>query len=157
MRLHEIIADKPGARKSRKRIGRGEGGGRGKTSGRGHKGQKSRSGGSIPIGFEGGKIPLYRTLPRRGFNNYRFAVKYEVLNLNDLAKLESDAVIDFNVMVQSGLIDKNAKRVKVLGDGEIKKPIKVEADHFSASAKSKIEASGGQALLKKKDQKESQG
>jgi len=152
MRLHEIIADKPGARKSRKRIGRGEGNGRGKTSGRGHKGQKARSGGSIPIGFEGGKIPLYRTLPRRGFNNARFTIRYEVVNLERLAKLDSDEIIDANLMIEYGLIRKNAKRVKVLGDGKVEKPIKIKADHFSTSAKKKIEEAGGQALLTKENQ-----
>ena len=146
MRLHEIIADKPGARKKRKRLGRGRGSGHGKTSGRGHKGQKSRSGGSVPIGFEGGRIPLYRTLPHRGFNNARYRIEYAIVNLGELDSLEAEGPIDRPFLIKKGLVRSNAKRLKILGKGELTKPLSITADRFSTTAKEKIEAAGGQAL-----------
>lgn len=154
MRLHEIIADKPGARKKRKRLGRGRGSGHGKTSGRGHKGQKARSGGSVPIGFEGGRIPLYRTLPHRGFSNFKYRTEYAIVNIGDLGKLDVDGTIDKELLIERGLIRSNAKLLKVLGNGDLKKAITVKADHCSSAAKDKIEAAGGKLILELKDKKE---
>lgn len=145
MKLHNLT-NVNGAVRRRKRVGRGEGSGRGKTCGRGGKGQTARSGGSIRIGFEGGQMPLYRKLPHRGFNNKKFRVEYAVVNLADLEKLESVTEIDRNVLVDHGLVRANAGLVKILGTGEISRAVKVTAHKFSASAKSKIEAAGGEAL-----------
>ena len=147
MRLHEIIADKPGARKKRKRIGRGRGSGHGKTSGRGHKGQKSRAGSGIPIGFEGGRLPLYRTLPHRGFNNARFRTDYAIVNIIDLAKVNSEGLIDRKLLAARGLIHKKAQRVKLLANGVVDRPIKVQVDKCSATAREKIEKAGGEIIL----------
>jgi len=145
MELHNL-KNVPGAIHRRKRVGCGEGGGHGKTCGRGGKGQTARSGGSIRPGFEGGQMPLFRKLPHRGFNNKNFRTDYAVVNLADLAKLEDVTEIDRQVLVEKGLVRSSAARLKVLGDGEISKALKVTADKFSASAKSKIEAAGGQAV-----------
>ena len=141
MKLH-TLTNVPGARHRKKRVGCGEGSGRGKTSTRGQKGQKSRAGGSIRPGFEGGQMPLYRKLPHRGFNNHKFRTDYALVNLSDLEKIESTE-IDKSVLIDAGLIRKNSGLVKVLGDGEISKAITLSADKFSASARSKIEAAGG--------------
>ncbi len=146
MELHNL-KNVPGAVHRRKRVGCGEGGGHGKTSGRGGKGQTARSGGSVRPGFEGGQMPLFRKLPQRGFNNKNFRTEYAVVNLADLSKLEGVSEVDRNVLVEKGLIRSNAARVKILGDGEIGSALKVTADKFSASAKSKIEAAGGQAVV----------
>lgn len=140
MRLHELI--KTPGRKSRKRIGRGEGSGRGKTSGRGHKGQRSRSGFSLRPGFESGHVPLYRKLPKRGFNNDRFRTAYAVVNVGDLQRVEGDTV-DAESLKRARLIRKDAERVKVLGDGEIEKAVQVKVDRVSGSAREKIEKAGG--------------
>jgi large subunit ribosomal protein L15 len=145
MELHNL-KNVPGAVHRRKRVGCGEGGGRGKTCGRGGKGQTARSGGSVRPGFEGGQMPLFRKLPHRGFNNKNFRTEYAVVNLSDLAKLEGVTEVDRQVLVERGLIRSNAGKVKVLGDGEISQALKVTADKFSASAKSKIEAAGGQVV-----------
>ena len=147
MRLHNLT-NVPGAVRRKKRVGCGEGGGHGKTSGRGGKGQTARSGSSIRPGFEGGQMPLYRKLPHRGFNNYEFRTSYAVVNLGDLAKLDA-AVNDVDVaaLVNCGLIRNDGALLKVLGDGEVTRALKVTAAKFSASAKAKIEAAGGQAIV----------
>ena len=128
---------KLGAKKKKKRVGRGTSSGFGKTCGRGHKGQKSRSGGTKGPRFEGGQTPLYRRLPKRGFKNYPFKTEYEVVNLSDLNKYEGE--INKEVLKVTGLL-------KILGDGEITKALTVKADKFSRSAKKKIEAAGGKCL-----------
>ncbi len=147
MKLHEL-KNVPGAVHRKKRVGCGEGSGHGKTSGRGGKGQTARSGGSIRPGFEGGQMPLYRKLPHRGFNQAAFRVEPVVVNVGDLARL-SDTVsdVDAKVLADAGLIRKDEKFVKVLGDGEISRALKVTASKFSESAKAKIEKAGGQAIV----------
>jgi len=134
-----------GATHPTKRLGRGEGSGHGKTSGKGHKGQKARSGGGIRIGFEGGQMPLYRKLPRRGFNNFNFRTTYQTVNVGELAKLEGETV-DRAALVAAGLIRSNNQGVKLLGDGEVSKAFTVSVCKVSASAKSKIEAAGGKIV-----------
>jgi len=147
MKLHEL-KNVAGAVHRKKRVGCGEGGGHGKTSGRGGKGQTARSGGSIRPGFEGGQMPLYRKLPHRGFNQAAFRVEPVVVNVGDLARL-ADSVSEVNatVLAEAGLIRKDEALVKVLGDGEISRALKVTASKFSESAKAKIEKAGGQAIL----------
>lgn len=146
MRLHTLKNVK-GAVHRKKRVGCGEGSGHGKTSGKGGKGQTARSGGSIRPGFEGGQMPLYRKLPHRGFNNYEFRTTYAVVNVGDLARLD-DSVKEVNTeaLVNAGLIRADGARLKVLGDGEISRALKVTAAKFTASAKAKIEKAGGQAV-----------
>ncbi len=141
MNLENIPTIK-GATHPTKRLGRGEGSGHGKTSGKGHKGQKARSGGGIRIGFEGGQMPLYRKLPRRGFNNKNFKVSYQLVNVGQLEKLEGNTV-DRESLIAAGLIRDNAQGIKLLGDGELSKAFTVKVCKVSASAKSKIEAAGG--------------
>ncbi len=137
----------PGSRRKRKRVGRGESSGLGKTAGRGHKGQNSRSGSGVKAGFEGGQMPLQRRLPKRGFSNYAFRKKYALVNVRDLASFGANAVIDPEVLIQKGLIKKIYDGVKVLGDGEMAVPVTVKAHRFSKSARSKIEAAGGNAVV----------
>lgn len=144
MRLHNLI--KSGGRKTRKRIGRGEGGGRGKTSGRGHKGQRARSGSSLRPGFESGHVPLYRKLPKRGFSNFQFRVEYSVVNVGDLERVSGDTV-DKESLVAAGLVRSSAKRIKILGEGELTRSLSVSAHKFSGSAKEKIEKAGGTATV----------
>ena len=145
MKLHEL-APAPGSTKEHFRVGRGHGSGNGKTAGKGHKGQNARSGGGVRPGFEGGQMPLYRRLPKRGFNNYNFATKYAIVNLADLdKKFEDGAVIDIEAMVAAGLVKNQYDGVKVLGDGELTKKFTVKAAAFSKSATEKIEAAGGKA------------
>ena len=119
MNLQSIPTIK-GATRPTRRLGRGEGNGHGKTCGRGHKGQKARSGGGIRVGFEGGQMPLYRKLPRRGFNNFNFRVTYQTVNVGDLARVEGDTV-SRESLVKAGLIRDNGEGVKLLGDGELEK------------------------------------
>lgn len=138
----ENIPTIEGATHPTKRLGRGEGSGHGKTCGKGHKGQKCRTGGGIPIGFEGGQMPLYRKLPRRGFNNFNFQTRYQLVNLGQLEVLEGDAV-SREALVKAGLIRDNDEGVKLLGDGEVSKAFTVTVDKVSKSAKKKIEAAGG--------------
>ncbi len=147
MKLNEL-KNAPGAVHRKKRVGCGEGGGHGKTCGRGGKGQTARSGSSIRPGFEGGQMPLYRRLPHRGFNQSRFRTEFEVVNIGALAKLDA-AVAEVNpaVLVEAGLIRAGGAPVKVLGQGEIGRALKVTASGFSASAKAKIEKAGGEALI----------
>jgi large subunit ribosomal protein L15 len=132
-----------GATHPTKRLGRGEGSGHGKTSGKGHKGQKSRSGGGIRIGFEGGQMPLYRKLPRRGFNNFNFKTSYQLVNLKQLDKVDGD-IVNRTTLLNAGLIRDNSQAIKLLGDGELSRALTIELDQISASAKAKVEAAGGQ-------------
>lgn len=147
MKLHEL-KNVAGAVHRKKRVGCGEGSGRGKTSGRGGKGQTARSGGSIRPGFEGGQMPLYRRLPHRGFNNYNHRTEIAVLNVGDLAALDA-GVTEVNVasLIAAGLVRNGEQAVKILGDGEIGRALKVTAAKFSESAKAKIEKAGGQAIV----------
>jgi len=147
MKLHEL-KNVPGAVHRKKRVGCGEGGGHGKTCGKGGKGQTARSGGSIRPGFEGGQMPLYRKLPHRGFNNFNHRVEFAVVNVGDLASLEGKVTeVNSAVLVSHGLIRAGESRLKVLGDGELKRALKVTAAKFSESAKAKIESAGGQAIV----------
>lgn len=141
MRLHDLAPAK-GARTSRKRLGRGPGSGLGKTSGRGHKGHKSRSGGGVRPGFEGGQMPLHRRLPKRGFTNI-FKTAYTVINLRDLERFESGADVDRAALVSAGLIKEKAKPVKLLGQGDIAISLNIKLAAISESARKKVEAAGG--------------
>ncbi len=138
MKLHELSPAK-GSRRSPKRIGRGPGSGTGKTAGKGHKGQKSRSGYSRRLGFEGGQMPLIRRVPKRGFTNI-FRKEVAVVNLRDLSDFEGE--ITPELLAEKGLV-RQGLPVKILGDGEISAPLAVKAHHFSGSARTKIEAAGG--------------
>ncbi len=130
--------------KAKKRVGRGPGSGLGKTSGRGQKGQKSRSGASIPAWFQGGQTPLYRRIPKRGFNNARFTIRYATINISDLNNFFNDGdVVTPELLKEKKIIKKQLNGVKVLGNGELKKKLTVKANIFSASAISKIESAGG--------------
>jgi large subunit ribosomal protein L15 len=147
MKLHEL-KNVAGAVHRKKRVGCGEGGGHGKTSGRGGKGQSARSGSSIRPGFEGGQMPLYRKLPHRGFNQTAFRTEIAILNVGDLAALDAKVTeVDAGVLASSGLIRKGETSVKILGDGELGRALKVTAAKFSESAKAKIEKAGGQAIV----------
>jgi large subunit ribosomal protein L15 len=146
MKLHELKNVK-GAIHRKKRVGCGEGSGHGKTSGRGGKGQTARSGGSIRPGFEGGQMPLYRKLPHRGFNNYNFRTEFSVINVGDLAKLDAKVKeVTLASLIEAGLV-RDGLALKVLGDGEITRALKVTAAKFSESAKAKLEKAGGQAVV----------
>ena len=142
MNLENIPTIK-GATHPTKRLGRGEGSGHGKTSGKGHKGQKSRSGGGIRIGFEGGQMPLYRKLPRRGFNNFNFKTSFQLVNVKQLDQVDGD-IVNRSTLLIAGLIRDNGQAIKLLGDGELKRALTVELDQVSSSAKAKVEAAGGQ-------------
>ncbi|HHT53611.1 MAG TPA: 50S ribosomal protein L15 [Clostridiales bacterium] len=141
MKLHEL-SPAPGSVKADKRKGRGMSSGHGKTAGRGHKGQWARSGGGVRPGFEGGQLPLYRKLPKRGFKN-RFAKKYAIVNLSDLNVFEDGDVVDINLLLEKRVVRKAYDGLKVLGDGSLEKKLTVRAAVFSESAKEKIMASGG--------------
>ena len=143
MKLNEL-SPAVGSTKEAYRKGRGAGSGNGKTAGRGHKGQKARSGGGTRIGFEGGQMPLTRRIPKRGFNNI-FAKPLEIINLSALNKFEDGATVDAQALLASGVLSKCEYGVKILGNGEITKKLTVQASAFSASAKEKIEAAGGKA------------
>ena len=143
MKLHELSPN-PGAVRDVKRVGRGHGSGNGKTAGKGHKGQKARSGGSIRPGFEGGQTALARRIPKRGFNNI-FATKYAVINVSDLEQFVEGTVVDTEVLKAAGIIKKELDGIKVLGNGELTKNLTVKAAKFSAAAKEKIEKAGGKA------------
>ena len=144
MKLHELAPAK-GSVKKAFRKGRGPASGNGKTCGRGHKGQNSRSGGGVRPGFEGGQMPLQRRLPKRGFNNYNFATRYVTVNLEDLNRFEDGAVVDAASLKEIGLIKKTLDGVKVLGRGEVTKKLTVKANAFTQTAKQGIESSGGKA------------
>ena len=143
MKLHEL-SPAPGSVKDSFRKGRGAGSGNGKTAGKGHKGQNARSGGGVRLGFEGGQLPLYRKLPKRGFKN-RFAVNYAIVNVSELNKFEDGDTVNLEKLMECGVVKKPLDGLKVLGNGEITKKLTVEAKVFSASAKEKIEAAGGKA------------
>ncbi len=141
MRLNDL-APAPGARKARKRIGRGVGSGWGKTAGRGSKGQNSRSGGGVRPGYEGGQMPIHRRLPKRGFTNV-FKKIYAIVNVDDLAKMQGGSVIDEAALVRAGLVKGRRDGIKLLGRGEITIPLTVKVDTVSQSARQKIESAGG--------------
>ena len=141
MRIHEL--KKPeGSTKAPKRIGRGQGTGQGTTAGRGMNGQNSRSGGGVRLGFEGGQMPLYRRLPKRGFNN-KWAKEYAEVNVKDLNKFDEGATVDAAALIEKGIVKKALDGVKVLGNGELQKKLTVKAAKFSKSAAEKIEKAGG--------------
>ena len=142
MKLNELRPAE-GSVQERFRKGRGPGSGNGKTAGKGHKGQNARSGGGVRPGFEGGQFPIYRQLPKRGFNNKRFATVYATINVSDLNRFEDGAIVDIEALLAARVIRKAQDGLKVLGDGEITKKLTVKAAKFSAAAKEKIEAAGG--------------
>ena len=142
MRLHDL-KPRPGAKHRKKRLGIGESSGHGKTSGRGGKGQSARSGSSIRPGFEGGQMPLFRRIPKRGFNNKRHTIKYVPVNLESLNRFDDGSTVDMDVLRKAGLANGPIERVKILGVGELKKKLTVSAHAFSSTAKSKIEGLGG--------------
>jgi large subunit ribosomal protein L15 len=146
MKLHEL-SPAPGSVKDSFRKGRGPGSGNGKTAGKGHKGQNARSGGGVRPGFEGGQLPLYRKLPKRGFKN-RFAVNYAIVNLSALNNFEDGEVVNLEKLMEAGVVKKPLDGLKVLGNGDLTKKLTVEAKVFSASAKEKIEAAGGKTEVK---------
>ena len=141
MKLHEL-SPAPGSVTPAWRKGRGTGSGNGKTAGKGHKGQNARSGGGVRPGFEGGQIPLYRKLPKRGFKN-RFAKEYTTVNISALERFEDGAVVDLDLLANAGLAHKAADGLKVLGNGNVDKKFTVRAAAFTSAAKEKIEAAGG--------------
>ena len=141
MKLHEL-APAAGSTKENFRKGRGAGSGNGKTAGKGHKGQNARAGGGVRPGFEGGQLPLYRKLPKRGFHN-KFATNYAIVNVSDLNVFENGAVIDINALLEKKIVRKAFDGLKVLGNGDLNKSLTVKAAIFSATAKEKIEAAGG--------------
>ena len=149
MRLHSL-RPRPGSRHRVKRLGCGESSGHGKTSGKGNKGQKARSGGSIRLGFEGGQMPLIRRLPKRGFNNAAFHKRYAIVNLDDLNAFKAGATVNEQLLRESKLVRGHFVGIKILGDGELKHGLKVEADKISAAAREKIEKAGGTITLREK-------
>jgi large subunit ribosomal protein L15 len=140
----EDLKPAPGSRKRNKRVGRGIGSGHGKTSCKGHKGQKARSGGTKGPGFEGGQMPLQRRIPKRGFKN-RFAIEYAIINLKDIVKIQDVDIITPEIFIEKGIIKDLKNGIKVLGNGDIQRPLTIKAHAFSASAISKISAAGGKA------------
>jgi large subunit ribosomal protein L15 len=147
MEIHELKPPR-GSRKKRKRVGRGGGSGWGKTSGRGTKGQNSRSGGGVSVGFEGGQMPLQRRIPKRGFTNI-FKKQYEIINIKDLMRFDSGETVDTDTLIKSGLI-KKAMTVKLLANGDISYPINIIVNNVSRAAKEKIESAGGKVELAKR-------
>lgn len=141
MKLHELTSS-PGSRQSRKRVGRGVGSGMGKTSTRGHKGQNARSGGGVRPGFEGGQNPLYRRLPKRGFNN-QFRTEFAIVNVDQLNKFAAGTEVTPEVLFESGIVKNPKDGIKILGNGEITVQLNVKANKFSQSAVDKIQAAGG--------------
>lgn len=146
MKLHEL-SPAEGSAKATYRKGRGPGSGNGKTAGKGHKGQNARSGGGVRPGFEGGQFPLYRRLPKRGFNN-KFAKNYAIINVGALEAFEDGATVSLETLLETGIVKKPFDGLKVLGEGTLTKKLTVEAKIFSASAKEKIEAAGGKTEVK---------
>ena len=142
MELYEVVPA-PGSRTKPYRKGRGIGSGNGKTAGKGHKGQNARSGGGVRPGFEGGQLPLFRRLSKRGFNNYEFRTVYSTVNVSDLNRFEDGTVVDLALLKEVGLIKKELDGVKVLGNGDLTKKLIVKASSFSKTAKEKIENIGG--------------
>lgn len=143
MKLHELSYTE-GARKTRKRVGRGIGSGLGKNSGGGNKGQNSRAGGGVRLGFEGGQNPLYRAIPKRGFTNFTHK-EYAIVNLQDLDLFEEGTVVTPTLLIEAGLVKKELNGIKILGNGKLSKKLTVQAHKFSQSAVSAIEATGGKA------------
>lgn len=141
MKLHEL-SPAPGSKKTRNRVGRGIGSGNGKTSGKGHKGQNARSGGGVRPGFEGGQNPLYRRLPKRGFNN-RFRTEYAIVNLEELNQFSAGTEVTPELLMQSGVVKNPKDGIKILGNGELTVQLTVKANKFSQSAVEKIQAAGG--------------
>lgn len=144
MKLH-TMRPQEGARTTRKRVGNGTGSGLGKTCGKGHKGQNARSGGGVRPGFEGGQLPLFRRLPKRGFSNAPFKIEYATINVSDLDKFEDGAVVTPELLKEMGILKQQLDGVKVLGNGELTKKITVKANRFSKTAVEKIEKMGGKA------------
>jgi large subunit ribosomal protein L15 len=144
LKLHNLRPAEGGEVKAKKRLGRGIGSGLGKTSGRGHKGQNARSGGGVRPGFEGGQMPLFRRLPKRGFTNV-FKKEYDIVNISDLNKFEDGAEVTPEILKDMGIIKNKKDGLKILGNGEINSKITVKANSFSKSAIEKIEAAGGKA------------
>ena len=144
MKLHTMYAAE-GATKTRKRVGRGTGSGLGKTSGKGHKGQNARSGGGVRPGFEGGQLPLFRRLPKRGFSNAMFKTTYAVLNLSDLIKFEENTTVTPELLKEMGILKNQLDGVKILGNGTLEKKLIVKANQFSKKAQEEIEKLGGKA------------
>ena len=144
MKLNSLYPNE-GATKTRKRVGRGVGSGTGKTSGKGEKGQNARSGGGVRPGFEGGQLPLFRRLPKRGFSNAKFKTRYAVINLSDLNRFEDGAVVTPELLKEMGLLKNQLDGVKVLGNGKLEKKLVVKAHNFSSVAKEQIEKLGGKA------------
>jgi large subunit ribosomal protein L15 len=147
MRLHNL-RPRPGSRHRTKRLGCGESSGHGKTSGKGSKGQKARSGGSIRLGFEGGQMPLIRRLPKRGFNNAAFHKRYAVVNVSELNAFKAGTVVNEQLLRESNLVRGHFAGIKILGEGELKHDLKVQADKISATAREKIEKAGGTVTLR---------
>lgn len=143
MELQDLVCPE-GSRKASKRIGRGHGSGQGKTAGKGHKGQKARSGGGVRPGFEGGQMPLQRRIPKRGFKNI-FAKKVISINVEELEKFGAGSVVDANELINMGLIKRDFDKIKILGNGNLTKNLTVKAQMFSKSAIEKIESAGGKA------------
>jgi large subunit ribosomal protein L15 len=141
MKLEEMKFN-PGARSTRKRLGRGQGSGTGKTAGKGHKGQNARSGGGVAIGFEGGQTPIYKTLPKRGFTNCN-RLEYAIINLSDLNKFEDGATVNFEILKQAGIVKKQLNGLKVLGNGTLEKKVNITCNKISKSAQAAIEKAGG--------------
>ena len=144
MKLHELEKNY-GATKARKRVGRGAGSGLGKTSGKGQKGQKARSGVSISATFEGGQLPLYRRIPKRGFSNDMFKIEYAVINVEDLNRFDDNTVVTPALLKETGLVKQQLCGIKVLGNGTLNKKLTIQAHRFSSSALNKIEESGSKA------------
>jgi len=144
MRLHDL-KPAPGSTKKRKRVGRGSGSGSGTTAGRGMNGQNSRSGGGVRLGFEGGQLPLFRRLPKRGFSNHRFKKIWTTVNIETLNCFEDGTEITPEVLVEAGIVKKFEEGLKILGNGELERKLIVKANKFTQSAIKKIEAAGGKA------------
>ncbi len=146
MKLHNLKPAEGGGVKAKKRVGRGTGSGYGKTSGKGHKGQNARSGGGVRSGFEGGQMPLFRRVPKRGFNHL-FTKEYAVINVDSLNQFENGAEVTLDSLVENRIVRRNEAKdgLRVLGNGEVKVAVTVKANHFSKSAVEKIEAAGGKA------------
>ena len=140
MKLNELKNENA---KARKRVGRGQGSGTGKTSGKGHKGQNARSGGGVRPGFEGGQLPLFRRLSKRGFNNYNFKKVYATVNVGDLERFDEGTTVTKELLIEVGLVKKELDGIKILGNGDLTKKLTVKANKFSSSAKAKIENVGG--------------
>jgi large subunit ribosomal protein L15 len=136
-----------GANKKKRIVGRGSSSGRGTTAGRGNKGQQSRSGGKVYVGFEGGQMPLYRRIAKRGFSNYPFRKDYEVINVNELdSRFENGETVSLETLIMKGLVKKPSSLIKILGDGELTKKLTVDVEKVSSSAKEKIEKAGGKVV-----------